>query len=236
MRRNVRDARGDLYRKQRRFFAQVYESGHPTPWPSTEPTPAVSRLAHLLKRHKARSRILDLGCGEGRHTLLFARAGLFTVGLDYLTTPLRTVAQRAQEQQLTSRIGLLLGDALMPPLKPGSFDALVDSGVFHHLRKADWPAYFDRVLGLIKPGGYFHLTVFSTKFKHYPGERRTRNWSVHRNHYDRFFVKRDFTGIFGRRCEVLAIEEERAGLNGFFHVLMWTRPPHCRRADQGRPC
>lgn len=232
----MRGASTDLYRRQQGFFAQVYESGGPTPWPSTEPTPAVVRLAHLLKRRTRGGRVLDMGCGEGRHTLLFAGAGLFTVGLDYLATPLRTVAQRAQEKRLTPRIRLLLGDAFAPPFKSGSFDALVDSGVFHHVRKADWPIYFDRVLGLVRPGGYFHLTVFSTKFKHYPGEQRTRNWQVHRNHYDHFFVKRDFAEIFGRRCEILAIEEEREGLNGFFHVLMRRRSAHVQRADQGRPC
>ncbi|MDD5559808.1 class I SAM-dependent methyltransferase [Candidatus Methylomirabilis sp.] len=223
-RREVCDTSTGLYQRQRGFFTQVYESGGPTPWPSTEPTPAVSRLAHLLKRRKGGGRVLDLGCGEGRHTLLFAKAGLFTVGLDYLAAPLRTVSQRAGEKCLTPRIRLLLGDALVPPLKPGSFDALVDSGVFHHLKKADWPLYLDRVLGLVRPGGYFHLTVFSTKFKHYPGERRTRNWLVHRNHYDRFFVKHDFAGIFGHQYEILAIEEEREGLNGFFHVLMRKAP------------
>jgi len=209
-----------LYRRQRGYFARVYEAGGPTPWPSDDPTPAVARLARRLRRQRPDARVLDLGCGEGRHTLCFARAGLRAVGLDYLDLPLRRAAQRARRASLSRRIDLVMGDALAPPFKPRSFDAVVDYGCFHHVRKADWALYLDRVLALLKPGGYFHLTVFSTKFKHYPGERRSRNWHVHRHHYDRFFVKRDLPRIFGGRCEMLAIEEERKGLHGFFHALM----------------
>lgn len=178
--------------------------------------------------------MLDLGCGEGRHTLLFARRGFVTVGLDYADAPLRTVAERARQSRLAGQIKLIIGDALLPPLKPGSFDVLVDYGCFHHVKKADWLIYLDRVLGLLKPTGYFHLTVFSTKFKHYPGERRTRNWHVHRNHYDRFFVKRDFAKIFGDRCQILAIEEEHKGLDGFFHVLMRKSPTNLPSREQRR--
>jgi SAM-dependent methyltransferase len=209
-----------LYRRQRGYFRQVYETGKPTPWPSTEPTPHVVRVARRLQRRVGGGRVLDLGCGEGRHTLLFAGRGFTAVGLDYLERPLRTAADRAREARLAGRVWLVMGDALLAPFKAATFDVVVDYGCFHHVRKADWSIYLDRVIGLVKPGGYFHLTVFSTKFKHYPGERRTRNWHVHRNHYDRFFVRREFPGIFGARCEILGIEEEHEGLNGFHHVLV----------------
>jgi SAM-dependent methyltransferase len=225
----------ELYRRQRDYFARAYEVGVPTPWPSEVPTPLLARLARRLARRIRGGRVLDLGCGEGRHTLLFARAGFATVGLDYLGAPLRTVAARARRDRLNGRVSLVVGDALVPPLKPGTFDVLVDYGCFHHVRKSDWPIYLDRVLNLVKPGGYFHLTVFSTKFKHYPGERRRRNWHVHRNHYDRFFAKRDLPAIFAGRCELLAIEEEHKGLDGFFHVLMRKRSVATVQAGKESP-
>ena len=155
--------RADLYRRQRAYFARVYETGGPTPWPAVEPTPSVARVARMLGRRLRGGRVLDLGCGEGRHTLLFAKAGFSTVGFDYLAPPLKTVAKRARQAHLVGRIRLLIGDALLPPIKPGSFDVVVDYGCFHHVKKADWPIYLTRVLGLLKPGGYFHLTVFSTR-------------------------------------------------------------------------
>ncbi len=223
-----------LYRRQRVYFAKVYGVGGPTPWPSVRPTPSVVRVARSLQRHLRGGRVLDLGCGEGRHTLLFAKRGFSTVGLDYNSAPLRRVAERAHRARLAGRIRLVMGDALLPPIKPGSFDIVVDYGCFHHVKKADWSIYLSHVLGLLKPGGYFHLTVFSTKFKHYPGERRTRNWHVHRNHYDRFFVKRDFAKIFSDHCEILAIEEEHKGLDGFFHVLMRKYPIDPQRMGNGR--
>jgi len=223
----------DLYQRQRGYFVRIYQAGRPTPWPSTEPTPSVARVARTLQRRLRGGRVLDLGCGEGRHTLLFARHGFSTVGLDYTSPPLQTVAKRARQARLAGRITLIMGDALLPPLKPESFDVLVDYGCFHHVKKADWSMYLDRVLSLLKPRGYFHLTVFSTKFKHYPGERRTRNWHVHRSHYDRFFVKRDFAKIFDDYCKILEIEEEHKGLDGFFHVLMRKSPADFPRARKG---
>jgi len=109
---------------------------------------------------------------------------------------------------------------------------VLDCGCFHHVKKADWSRYLAGLTVLLRPGGYLHLTTFSTRFKHYPGERRSRNWLVHRNHYDHFFRKADFARIFGKRYEILKIEEERQELHAFWHVLLRKRDP---MTDDRRP-
>ncbi len=46
----------------------------------TEPHEDMNSLIKLLKKEKAR-RILDLGCGTGRHTILLAKSGFDVYGM-----------------------------------------------------------------------------------------------------------------------------------------------------------
>ncbi|MFQ5883135.1 MAG: class I SAM-dependent methyltransferase [Candidatus Methylomirabilales bacterium] len=208
-----------IYERQKFFFRRAYEAGE-TPWPRLTPTPAVVRLAKRLRRERGRARVLDVGCGEGRHMICFAKEGHRAIGVDYEPLALRKACARADTHPVRPRLTFVLADAFRLPFRRDSFDALVDSGCFHHVKKADWSRYLRGLTALLRPGGYFHLTTFSTRFKHYPGEHRTRNWIVHRNHYDHFFRKADFAAIFGPRFDILTIEEERQSLHAFWHVLM----------------
>jgi SAM-dependent methyltransferase len=116
------------------------------------------------------------------------------------------------------------------PFASNAFDVVMDYGCLHHVRRADTQRYLDQVVPLIKPGGYFLLSCFSTKFKHHPDERRTRNWLVHAGHYDRFFRREDFRPLFGRWFDILEMTEDRDGSYVFHNVLMRKRP-----GNAGRP-
>ncbi len=211
-----------IYDRQKIFFRRAYEEGE-TPWPRLRPTPAVVRLAKRLRRERGEAHVLDVGCGEGRHAISLAKEGQRAVGVDYEPLALAKACTRPDARPFRSRMSFVRADAFHLPFREGSFDALLDCGCFHHVKKADWSRYMRGLVALLKPGGYFHLTAFSTRFKHYPGERRTRNWIVHRNHYDHFFRKADFARIFGKAFEILKIEEERQSLHAFWHVLMKKR-------------
>jgi SAM-dependent methyltransferase len=106
------------------------------------------------------------------------------------------------------------------PFRPETFDVVVDYGCLHHVRRSDTQRYLDQVVSVIKSGGHYLLSCFSTKFKHHAGERRTRNWLVHAGHYDRFFRRADFPVVFGRWFDILALTEDRDGLYVFHNVLM----------------
>ncbi len=220
-----------IYERQKGFFQRAYEAGE-TPWPRFTPTPAVVHLARRLRRERGRARVLDIGCGEGRHLICLGRAGHRAVGVDYERLALQKARTRPDARPIRPHLTFALADAFYLPFREASFDAVLDCGCFHHVKKADWSRYLAGLTALLRPGGYLHLTTFSTRFKHYPGEHRNRNWLVHRNHYDHFFRKTDFARIFGKRYEILKIEEERQELHAFWHVLLRKRDP---MTDDRRP-
>jgi SAM-dependent methyltransferase len=205
-----------IYAKQRRFFRKAYETGEHG-WPETGPTPQVARLVERLGPGRGRA-ALDLGCGEGRHTILLARKGYAVTAFDQEPLALKKAQAALRRHRL--KAAFKAGDALAPGFDDGAFDLVLDYGCFHHVVTRDWPRYRREVARILKPGGHLVLSVFSTKFRHHEKERRTRNWIVHRNHYDHFFTPGELRRAFAPAFEVRALTEELEGLNGFYHVLL----------------
>ena len=100
---------------------------------------------------------LDLGCGLGRNTRWLARQGYQVTGIDLSPYALK----KAREYSTMPSIYYLEGDVLRDPLPGGPFDAVYDSGCFHHLAPHRRLSYL-RMLGqVLKPGGWFGICTFA---------------------------------------------------------------------------
>jgi SAM-dependent methyltransferase len=208
-----------IYAAQRGYFHQAYLEGEHG-WPVEGPSEPVVRFIGRFKKEHPSGRVLDIGCGEGRHTFLFAENGYAAVGLDYQPLAVARAREIAKRRGLASGFRFVLGDVFHLPFRADSFDVLLDYGCLHHVKKSDFGQYLRSVLPLLADGGHFLLCCFSTRFRHHPGEKRTRDWMVHRGHYDRFFRKDDFKRLFGEHFDIRSVEEERQELYAFFHVWM----------------
>ncbi|HYW02884.1 MAG TPA: methyltransferase domain-containing protein [Gammaproteobacteria bacterium] len=107
-------------------------------------------------------RVLDLGCGEGRHTLAAAMVGgVVAVGLDRSREDLRTSRRKHGELcnagVAMDEIGLMAGDALRLPFGDASFDRVICSEVLEHI--PDYRAALDEIDRVLRPGGILAVSV-----------------------------------------------------------------------------
>lgn len=101
-------------------------------------------------------RVLDLGCGEGLYSLLFAAEGYEVVGIDISSSAAKWAQRRAMEQGLTNahfRTGDVtrLGD-----FANEQFDVVLSVHCYHCLSDAgDRIAHLREAWRVLRPGGVF---------------------------------------------------------------------------------
>jgi malonyl-CoA O-methyltransferase len=93
-------------------------------------------------------RVLDLGCGTGRHALRLAAAGAKVTALDLSPGMLQEARAKAGTLDLDFR----LHDLTQPlPFPEAAFDLAVSGLVLEHLEDLD--AFFRELARVLKPGG-----------------------------------------------------------------------------------
>ncbi len=108
-------------------------------------------------------RVLDLGCGGGRHAFEAARRGARVVALDTDQSELDQVAAIFAAMAEAGEIpaggsGItVLGDATRLPFPDGSFDSVIAAEVLEHL-PADQIA-MNEIARVLRPGGVAAVTV-----------------------------------------------------------------------------
>jgi SAM-dependent methyltransferase len=106
-------------------------------------------------------RVLDMGCGGGRHAFALYKQGARVVALDMDAAELKDVAGMfgALEAEVPegATAQAIRGDAYRLPFADASFDKLIAAEILEHLpRDTDAMAELARVL---KPGGQIAITV-----------------------------------------------------------------------------
>ncbi|HXQ18345.1 MAG TPA: class I SAM-dependent methyltransferase [Acidimicrobiales bacterium] len=111
----------------------------------------------------ADERLLDLGCGFGRHAFAAARRGAAVVALDAAEAEVRQVRGtlgamvEAGELDEKASAAVVQGDARSLPFADGSFDRVIASEVLEHI--ADDRSTMAELARVLRPGGVLAVTV-----------------------------------------------------------------------------
>lgn len=95
-------------------------------------------------------RVLDLGCGQGRDALMFARAGHQVVGVDISKVGVDQMLAAAAREGLDV-VGVVQDIGAFVPQEP--FDVVVLDRVLHMLPESDRPAVVKAAMEAVAPGG-----------------------------------------------------------------------------------
>lgn len=101
-----------------------------------------------LPSQLAGQKILDLGCGIGRLSVILARQGIFVTGVDIAANML----ERARKHK---NIEYITNDGRNLPLNDSSHDAAFSVGLMQHIPNDAVRYYLMEVLRVLKPGGVF---------------------------------------------------------------------------------
>jgi SAM-dependent methyltransferase len=134
----------------------IYGTDQRPPWDIGRPQPAFVRLA---ESGAFTGRVLDAGCGTGEHSLLAAASGAAVTGVDVSARAIAQAQDKAAARALNARFEV--GDALNLDRLGATFNASIDSGLFHVFDDDDRASYVSSLASVIESGGICHLMCFS---------------------------------------------------------------------------
>jgi SAM-dependent methyltransferase len=134
-------------------FDEAYRS-RSAPWVIGEPQPAIVELERAGRIH---SKVLDVGCGTGEHTILLTRLGYDVLGVDFSPHAVEQARANATDKGVDARFEV--ADA-MNLGEPG-YQTIVDSALFHIFDDADRTRYVSSLHAAVLPGGLVHVLALS---------------------------------------------------------------------------
>jgi len=125
----------------------------------------VQRLSMQAVSEQGPVRVLDLGCGVGRHALPFAQLGLETYAFDGSDAGLAFAQKAAEDAGLN--IMFTQGSMLELPYADGFFDYVLAFNVIYHGDRPVVRQAIEEIHRVLKPTGLFQGTMLSKRHRKY---------------------------------------------------------------------
>lgn len=126
--------------------------------------PTVPAAMAFFRKHNA-VKVLDLGCGMGRHSIFLAQNGFAVTATDISEKGVEAVRRKAKKHGL--QVETACHDMRAIPFKSETFDAILCTWVTGHGTRADLEAHAREMLRVLKPGGVLFADYQSKADAHY---------------------------------------------------------------------
>ena len=133
----------EIFKKEGKVFEKPHED--------------MPKLVKLLKKYKTK-KILDLGCGPGRHLIYLAKKGFDVSGLDNSETALKMANLWLKKTKLKAHVKNI--DFYQPlPYANNFFDAVISHGAIHHGTTKKVKQIIAEITRVLKKHGMIFITV-----------------------------------------------------------------------------
>jgi len=113
----------------------------------------------LNDTHSPAGEALDLGCGEGRNSLLLARYGYHVHAIDASCQGIQKLEKYARSQGLNT-FDCEVADVRTVQLKPNFYDAIVVVTILDHITEPESKRVAEAMIHALKPGGFIYIESF----------------------------------------------------------------------------
>jgi len=117
---------------------------------------AVARV--LANTVASGERVIDIGCGIGKWSVLLAENDVDVASVDNLPTMLRKVSQRCKQNRIESRISPILSDGFFLPFKVGTFDGATLNWVVAHIPVIKNIHFVREIHRVVKRNGWLFIS------------------------------------------------------------------------------
>lgn len=149
-------------------YDQIYSNEQPA-FGGGKPEQIVEKIPELLSSGNA----LDIGAGEGRHSLYLGRNGFEVTAIDLSEKGMGKLAAVAKSEGL--KIKTIIGDIESLP-SDQEYEVVVSSFMLHHLSREHALSLIEQVKLYTKAGGVNAITAFTKQGDFYRKNPETSNF------------------------------------------------------------
>jgi len=138
-----------IFKKEGKVFTKLQED--------------IPRILKIFKNCDVK-KILDLGCGSGRHVIYFAKNGFDVYGIDIAREGLKITNSELKKNKL--KANLKYGSIYRKlPYADNFFDAVISTQAIHHDKIQEIRKVIKEIERVLRPNGLLFITVRKRKFR-----------------------------------------------------------------------